>query len=395
MWGLVFAAFWHLWRERAWGTKPLTWRGKMWHLLTYSFRSLYRQPVYAVPVLLLLLPAISGLWSEDQAYWLERVRVRVPFLVLPWVFANLPSLSRRQYQGVLYLLVWLMVVLCIGVGVNFLLHKTEIMHAMYQGRPIPVPRQHIRFSLILATAVLAGGWLWQQRFVWRYPRERVVLAIATVFLFGFIHFLSVRSGLVALYAALIFTLLRFIWRTRRWRLALGFLAILTVIPWVAVKTLPSLKQKFEYTLYDWGRYVENDGETYSDAERWVSLQTGWLIWKEHPWFGAGAGDLPRETARILAAHFPQYQSTPKLPHNQFLYIMAGTGLIGLALSLIAFLYPLFADQRYRNYLFTAFQVMVLTSFLVEYTIETSMGVAWYLFYTFFNYEHSTSTTNGR
>lgn len=380
MWGLVFVAFWHRVRETPSLAKPFGWKSVP-VVLANSFHRLFHQPVYAFFVLLLVAPALSGLWSADQAYWLERTRVRLPFLVLPWAFANLPDLSRRQYALVLYIVVWWMALLCIGVGINFALHKTEIMHAMYQGRPMPVPRHHIRFSLMVATAVLAGAWLWQQRFVWRYAWERVALGGVTVFLFGFMHFLSVRSGLFALYAALVFAAARYVVQTRRWGPALALLVLLAATPWIAVQTLPSLKQKFEYTLYDWGQYRQGEGETYSDAERWISLKTGWLIWRDHPWLGVGAGDLPRETTRVLAEHFPHYLPTPKLPHNQFLYILAGTGLLGLALSLLAFLYPLTHTRAARQYLFSAFQVMIFASFLVEYTIETAMGVAWYLFYT--------------
>lgn len=377
MWGLVFVAFWQQARAEGRATGI---RGA-WALLRDSFRRLFRQPAYAMLSLLLLVPALSGWWSDDQAYWLERTRVRLPFLVLPWAFANLPRLTQRQYCLVLYLLVWTMVVLCAGVGINFLLHQSEIMQAMYHGRSIPVPRHHIRFSLILATAIVAGGWLWSQRFFWRYAWERTALGMATVFLFGFLHFLSVRSGLAALYTALFFTLGYFVWRTRRWRLALGLLAFLLVIPWVAVNTLPSLKQKVSYMAYDWGRYLKGEGDTYSDAERWISLKTGWQIWKQHPWVGIGAGDLPAETSRIVKENYPAYEHTPKLPHNQFLYILAGTGLIGLALSLTAFLIPVFAGPHRFHYLFAVFQILVFTSFLVEYTLETAMGVAWYLFYT--------------
>jgi O-antigen ligase len=157
--------------------------------------------------------------------------------------------------------------------------------------------------------------------------------------------------------------------------------LLTVLPWIAFKTLPSFKQKTEYMVYDWGRYLENEGETYSDSERWISLKTGWQSWQQHPWLGAGAGDLPAETNRIVNENYPAYAYTPKLPHNQFLYILAGTGLLGLGLSVVAFLMPLFAGQQRIHYLFAVFQILVFTSFLVEYTIETAMGVAWYLFCT--------------
>lgn len=377
MWGLVFTVFWQLAADDRHAQKPLRWDA----ILRRSFGSLFRQPVYALFLLLLLLPALSGLWSDDQAYWLERTRVRLPFLVLPWVFANLPALSLRQYRLVLYILVWVMVVLCAGVGVNYVLHREAILEALRQGRSIPVPRNHIRFSLLLATAVLAGGYLWRKGFFLRFRWERIALAAATVFLFIFLHFLSVRSGLVALYAALLFTLAQYIWHTRRWRMGLAVVALLVSIPWVALKTFPSLEQKLAYTKYDWERYQENEGGYYSDAERWVSLKSGWLIWRDHPWLGVGAGDLPGATMQIVREQFPAYQAQPKLPHNQFLYIMAGTGLLGLGCSMLAFLYPLFAERHRKQYLFAAFQVMIFTSFLVEYTIETAMGVAWYLFYT--------------
>lgn len=377
MWGLVFTAFWHLERVRRQEQYPRPW----WTLPGRSFQSFFRQPEYAFFMLLLLTPAISGLWSDDQAYWLTRTRVRLPFLVLPWAFANLPRLSGRQLRLVLYLLVWLMVVLCAGVGINYRIHQDAILEALQQGRSIPVPRNHIRFSLMLATAVIAGGWLWRNRFVLRFAWERHALAAATFFLFIFLHFLSVRSGLAAFYLAIFFTLARFIWRTRRWKLGLAAVLFLIVAPWAAVKTLPSLAHKLAYSRYDWERYRENEGGAYSDAGRWVSLQSGYLVWEQNKWLGAGAGDLPAAVRQAVQQHFPAYQTQPKLPHNQFLYILASTGLFGLALSLAAFLCPVFVDGFRKHYLFAAFQVMIFASFLVEYTIETAMGVAWYLFYT--------------
>jgi len=375
MWFLVFTAFWQVVRD-----VPPGQGSGWWRVLAYSFENLFRRPELTVFLLLLAVPAVSGLWSDDTGYWLERVRVRLPFLVLPWAFANLPFLDERRRDLLLYVLVWTMVVLCIGVAVNFFLHRPEIMQAMYQGRPMPVPRNHIRFSLMLATAVVAGAWLWRRQFVWRYAWEHSVLGFAVLFLFGFAHFLAVRSGLVALYAAIVFLGLRWAWLRRRWGTVLAAGLLAAGVFWGAVQTLPSLKQKWEYTVYDWQQYRQGKGATYSDSERWISMQTGWMIWKNHPWLGAGAGDLPAETQKILAEHFPQYHATPKLPHNQFLYLLAGTGLLGLALSLFAFLYPVFTFRGERA-LFFAFQVMVFVSFLVEYTIETAMGVAWYLFFT--------------
>lgn len=378
MWGFVAAAFWNCALDRRGGDlrSPSTW----FHILAESFRNLFRQPSLALMVLLLVAPALSFFWSTDHGYWLERTRVRLPFLVLPWAFANLPRLPRRQTQLVLYVLVWALTVICVGAAINLALHLQDVVAGIGRGNPVPVPRSHIRFSLILATGIVAGGWLWLQGFYWRWRWERWALGVALVFLFLFLHVLSVRSGIIGLYAVLLFSVGRYVWRTRRWGIGLVALTIMTAAP-LAAWQLPVFRQRVYYMLWDWQQYQQNIGSGYSDSERLVSLRVGWQLWQENPLFGVGAGDLPAEVQRVVDERFNDYGDAPKLPHNQFLYIMASTGLFGLALSLFAFFAPLAARRQRQFYLFAAFQVLAFTSFLVEYTIETAIGVAFYLFYT--------------
>jgi len=354
---------------------PRTW----WEVLKVSFGRLIRRPELALFSLLLLVPAVSFFWSDDKAYWLRLVQTRLPFLVLPWAFANLPTLSERQWKSVLYLLVWFMVGICIAVGVNFMWHFDAIIEGLGRGNPVPVPRSHVRFSHILATTILSGGWLWQQGFwLWR-NWERKILAVGVVFLYIFIHVLSVRSGLFSLYAALFFALVRYIWLSKKWLAGFAAFSVLVGGLWIASETVPSLKMRIAYMKYDWDRFnTKDDGYLYSDAVRWISLQSGYRLWQQNPVLGTGAGDLLAETKRITAEMYPTYAQEPRLPHNQFLFIMASTGLMGLIISLLAFLGPIYMGRK--NFLFLAFQVMALASFLIECTIENAIGVAWFLFY---------------
>jgi O-antigen ligase len=378
MWGFVAAAYWQavvVFQAANPGVRP--WLGAF----RLSIRNFGKQPAMWGLALLLLAPAISFFWSTNTDWWLSQTRVRLPFLILPWAFANLPVLSGRQYKLVLYWLVWVMVVLCIGVGINLGLHYDQIVDDLNHGRPIPVPRSHIRFNLILATAILSGGWLVQQQFVWKRAWERKALIGAVIFLFLFIHVLSVRSGLAALYAALMFTAGWVVVHTGRWKLGIVALVLILMTPVIALKTIPSLQNRIDYMRYDWQRFRENAGGDYSDAQRWVSLQVGWMLWQEHPWIGTGAGDLPMEVQRMANDHFPNYSIEPKLPHNQFLFILSSTGLLGIALSLLGFLAPFLQRSARRFYLFFAIQVIIFVSFLVEYTLETAIGVAFYLFFT--------------
>ena len=383
MWGMVAAALWNVTLDLHRKRPDLSMKSLCtWMLaLGQSFKNLWHSRYLLLMTLLLLVPAISIFWSEDLSYWIRVTRVRLPFLVLPWTFANFPAFDSRAKKKVLYLLPWFMVLLCIGVGINFLMHYDSIMLGLSRGQPVPVPRQHVRFSLVLATAIMVGAWLWKQKFYLKFIWERRALAIAVVFLFVFIHILAVRGGLAVLYIAIVSSLFLDIWKTKRWlRGALLFGSLLVLII-VALQTIPSLKQRVAYMKYDWERYLSNEGEAYSDSERWVSLEVGYRVWRNNPMLGTGAGDLMNEVKRVNAAEFPEYTNEPKLPHNQWLHIMASTGLFGLALSLIAFLFPLFSAGDHKGYLFVVFQIMAFATFIIECTVENAIGVSWYLFYT--------------
>ena len=382
MWGMVGVVLWNAVDrlQQAGDLKGLSGISAALKVLEYTFRRFFSQPAFLILSLLLLVPAVSYFWSSNHEFWLERTRVRIPFFVLPWVFANFPDLSKFQYRTVLYTMFWTVFIICIGVGINFLLHSEEILANLGQGQPVPVPRNHIRFNLILATAILVGGWLWEQGYYLRYAWERKVLMTAVILMFIFIHVLSVRSGIVTLYASLLFSVFRFVVRTRRWKAGLITLLFIIITPVLAVLSIPSLQQRLTYMAWDWQQYQRNDGDDYSDSERWVSFAAGMQMWRENPWLGVGTGDLPMEVQRIVNQRFPKYTIEPKLPHNQFIYILAGTGIIGFVLSMLAFIWPIVTGGRRHFYLFAIFQIIILMSFLVEYTIETSIGVAYYLFY---------------
>jgi O-antigen ligase len=233
----------------------------------------------------------------------------------------------------------------------------------------------------LVVGIVSGGWLWSKPAYWTTAWERRIFGLIVVFLFIAIHIFSVRSALIALYTALGFTVARYLYLTRQWKVGLLALVLLAAVPIVAINTVDSLKQRLAYMLYDWQHFRSaGGGENYSDSERFVSLEVGARIWADHRWLGVGVGDLEKATLAKTQEIYPTYAETPKLPHNQFIYIMAATGILGLLLSLWALLSAV-RHRRYRGfYLFAVFQTIVFISFLVEYTLETAIGAAFYLFY---------------
>ncbi|MFN7115664.1 MAG: hypothetical protein ACK4TA_02635, partial [Saprospiraceae bacterium] len=144
------------------------------------------QPVYWVITLFFLIVFISGWQTEDWGYWLGRLRIKLPFLILPIAFLGLPVFSQRQYFGLIYFMLIALFVTCIGVGINYLLHFEVITESIKHGKSIPTPANHIRFSLLLTLGVLGGSWLAWKQYYWRFAWEKLVIQSITLFLFLFI-----------------------------------------------------------------------------------------------------------------------------------------------------------------------------------------------------------------
>ena len=103
---------------------------------------------------LFLIILLSAFQTEDWSYWWERLRIRLPFLILGLSGMMLPGLPQRRLHAILALLLGFMTLTCLGVVISYLMHTDAIQAAMIRGHSIPVPRNHIRFSLVLSMSSL-------------------------------------------------------------------------------------------------------------------------------------------------------------------------------------------------------------------------------------------------
>jgi len=328
-----------------------------------------------IPFLLVLF---SVPYSEDWTYILERLRIKLPFLILPFSFAVMPALTKRELKIIGTFFVFACTLAAIGVLWNYIQNFEMINYNISRGKAIPTPSNHIRFSLSMACAIFCAGALTLEKSIFEIRGERYLFGILTFFLFVFLHILSVRSGLLAFYIALGVFLIQFIYRSRRWGIGLVGVIVMIAIPYFAVIYVPSFKNKYYYMKHDVHSYFEGNGKNYSDSERLISLNAAKEIITEHPIIGVGAGDVKKEMYQIYANKSAE-NATEKMPHSQFVTVVAGTGFLGLVLFLISFFVPLFYQKNYQNYLFTALHVIFFMSFFSENTFENNFGLSLWLF----------------
>lgn len=337
------------------------------------------------PVLLLLtgvffLYAVSGLWSENLDWLSNRLRMKLPFLLLPFSIVAVPAFNLRVQQLLLYFFFGLITLVCLYLFGWYVLHFEAVTQSYKLGQVIPTPCRHIHFSLMTAFSALIGWDFWRQGFHWRYPRvERFLQVGASLFLVFFLHILAVRSGIVAFYLAVLAVIFWYVVVNRR--LVLGLVAVFALAgaAFLALKYVPTLKNKVDYTLYNVYLIKRHENlRDLSDSYRVATIHAGLEMVKTHPWTGVGIGDVRDATDLYLQEHYPDLAGAGYMPQSQYVLVAAALGWPGLVFFLCCTLFPLAYRRAYRQPLLLAFFVIALSAFVVEQLLETQAGTAFYL-----------------
>ncbi len=328
----------------------------------------YSSYVLLIPVFFFLPFLYSFFYSENTGQWLSWLLLKLPFLVLPIAFWLLPPISEKVIAKILKVYVLLMVISSGVFLFRYIQHFQQINESFFSGGRMPVPFSHIRYSLLLVFAFFATIWLYINSykkwllFVWAY-------------LFIAIHILSVRSGLLSLYVGLAFTVVYFSFKTRQWKLILGMTLSAIIIGWLSFTFAPSLQNRISYMRYDYSQWQIGKIDGNSDAMRLASLKTGVELFKKNIWFGVGTGDILKESKEMSRQLFPTVVSeeSRKMPHNEFLWTLSSTGIIGMIFFLMAWLLPLWLFKSRTTYIGLIFHLVMAVSFMVEYTLEEQVG----------------------
>jgi len=360
-----------------------------WH--HFISRGRERWPVVAIS-LIFFTYLVFGFPSENQAQYWSLVRMKLSFLVWPIIFILLPRFSKRQYLLLFY---FLMLNICMSAFFVLAAYLSDVYlfnRALGYGHSLPTPMNHIRYSLLITMSVLGGIAMIQKHFYWRWKWERFLIILMTVGLFIFQHVLSVRTGLVLSYVGILILLLHYGFRSRYKTPIILLIACIMILPVIAFQTIPAFQRKVGYTLYDLDKFRAGEGSGYADSERFRSWQAGLAIASESPFLGTGFGDVKAE---IIDYYKTQYHSDQYWkPHNQYISVFAGGGLLGLFLFMFGLLFPICYQRNAMDELFLAFYITFLLSMLIEATLNSYIGSSIFLLFTLVGLSQSSEDLTG-
>lgn len=332
-----------------------------------------------------LIGLCSYVFSDNMGYWAERLRVKLPFLILPFALSSLLPLERKKFNQLLFIF-WITIVgFCSYSVVHFMLNYETILQSYAAAHTLWTPKDHIRFSLAVACCVWVGIYLYRAEFFWKFKWEKEVYFYVSLLLVIYLHVLSVRSGLLGLYASAVYFILYFLLIKRKWKHALVSFVCICVLFAIAIFSSPTLKTKFGYMRYDINEFMQGKNvEGKSDAGRLMSQKIGWHVLKNNFWMGVGMGDVQDEVKKQYGIEHPEIQENQRLvPHNQFLFSAVGVGFLGGFFLLISLSLIFFQNNNYRKWTIGCIYTILFSSLFSESTLETQIGTAVFLFVILF------------
>jgi len=323
---------------------------------------------------------IGLLYTENFEYALKDLKIKLPILLLPIVFASSISLSKKQFERILEILILTAFVSSLYA---FYIYIRFYGNEIKELREISTIISHIRLSLMNAIASFAAFYLIFTKKENLISIRNILLLSIGIWLFIFNGILGARMGILIYFVMAALFAFFLIYTLRKWWLTISLILAVIALPVVTYLSIPSVKIRVDEIKYELNNYQHGgDPSGQSIAQRFVFWKIAIDIFKTSPVIGIGTGDVKDAYTAYYDAHPTIIQEKfQHRAHNQYLTILFTFGVIGFIIFMYGIISPMFFEKKYFDYFYVIFLISFLLSMTMEDTIETQAGVT---FYAFFN-----------
>ncbi len=321
---------------------------------------------------------MSGINSYNLSEWFKHLQLKLPFLVLPIAFYHLNPIAKKNFHLIIYAFLSISSISAAHVMLLYVLDMDYYNKLIQHGQSLATPIHHVSYSLILSFAAITGVILFLED---RYFIKMRWLALGLAgLLFMFMHILAVRTGIVTMYIGLIILSFRQVYLTKNILQGVGCMILCAIAPIIAYYFVPSFFYKVGYSVWDLTMLAEGKAVNYSDGGRYLSLKMGCEVFRENMLMGTGLGDLSSSCENWYLANVEDYKGKLNYPHNQFLFALTSTGLLGFFLYQLGIWIPFFKEKLYANSFTLVLYAIVFSTFFIETQLERSTGICFFLFF---------------
>ncbi len=360
-----------------------------------------------------LLHVLSGLYSTETGSWLDNIRIKMPFILLPIAFLNTKKITTAAFYRIISIFIYSVFVTGLITSINYFSDQSEMQNRILNSKEVPVLTlrtvtnylffheklqlnvsdiTHIYYSLMHACSIFFGIFLSFNSYKSDISKfEKYILLIISIILVIMLHLFATRTGLFSFYITLFILAIISAPKINKLKHIIYIVCIILLFPLVVYNLFPSIQNRIHNSIIDANQFYEgNDLSNWSLARRLAAWQTTWHVIIEKPILGVGAGTV--EKALQLQYDKESFILKPEnrvMPHNQFLETWISLGLIGLAnLILILYFFLFYIRNTLKNkisdvsinYLRLSFFIACISAMLVESILERQIGVNFFCYF---------------
>lgn len=316
---------------------------------------------------------------KEWGSYFQKLQLYAPFLVLPLVLMYTKPLGKSSFRLIIDVFIVAVSLISVAMLVNYIMHYEHYNKLYAQSQVMPGAISHIRFSIMIAFASYLAYYrlfcIKVTHAVWR-----ICLWLLLILLIVFCHVFAVRGGLLALYTLLVFEVIRYFYTRGNLRQLILALSLGAVIVTGSIFGVPTMRNKLAITMLDLQQYESGVNLNHNSlGKRLVSYQIAWEIFKDNPILGCGLAKYQSLNATRFYALHPEVE-VPIIAHNQFIYWLGATGIIGMLLMSFALFYPIFYLKSRIPTLLLAHLLVLFVSFQTEPMLETQLGIAYSIWF---------------
>ncbi|MEO1259156.1 MAG: O-antigen ligase family protein [Bacteroidota bacterium] len=300
-------------------------------------------------------------------------------LILPFSFANREGTDHDQLNKWLFLFFVPVSLTAIYSAAALFCRHSSFSIVFDENTHLITPINHVRYSLMVAFCIFIGIHLLRSNWL-KSSFQKYLSLFFTLFLVVYLHFISVRSGLLGFYLVCFFYVIK-AFMLLRIRKALVLSVLLAGLVLSASQIIPGFKHKLVVSKESVLAYASGEPiQSLSDNWRFRSIEAGLAIGTRDWLLGVGLGDL-KNAMKVELEKVGKKGIKLLLPHNQFVFVFAFSGILGLCLFCFVLFKAVYIGSASGLPLFWHLNVIVLSSFLFDTTIETQVGLVFWVFFS--------------
>ena len=329
---------------------------------------------------LVVFLSLTGLYTSEWAAWQHELFRSLTWLGVPLAFTLAVPLAGRQRLAVGAGFVLGTAAVGLATLGQYLLDPTTANEAIGFGQNMQGITHifHVSFGAMLAMSVFWGLLLRREAGVGKLLRGALAVAVAAMVLT--LHVLAYRTGLLVLYVGLLGFVVRLLLQ-KHWLWGCALLLTLAAGPWLAYRTLESVRQRVNATVWDVGQFTGgHDINAYSLARRLAAAETAVVIIRQHWLLGVAPADA--HAAMMTQYDWKDYGLEPANRadvHNQYLDTLLGGGLVGLGLLLAVLGWPLVRQRTRQNPYIVFFILSQATVMLIDDILSLQISLNLFVF----------------